>query len=138
MNILVTGANGQLGNEMRKISQVSTNRYVFTDIAELDITHLDSVLQCVVENDIKVIVNCAAYTNVDKAEGDFETADLINNKAVENLAIACKRYDATLIHVSTDYVFQGDKNTPCREGEPTNPLGIYGQTKLAGEKVLGR
>ena len=138
MNILVTGANGQLGNEMRKISQVSTNRYVFTDIAELDITHLYSVLQCVVENDIKVIVNCAAYTNVDKAEGDFETADLINNKAVENLAIACKRYDATLIHVSTDYVFQGDKNTPCREGEPTNPLGIYGQTKLAGEKSIGQ
>lgn len=138
MNILVTGANGQLGNEMRKVSQTSTNNYVFTDIAELDITNLEAIKQCVAENNIKIIVNCAAYTNVDKAEDDIEIANLINNEAVEYLAIACKTYDVTFIHISTDYVFQGDKNIPCRENEPTNPLGIYGQTKLAGEKSIER
>ena len=138
MNILITGANGQLGNEMRAISKDSANTYIFTDVAELDITNLDAIRESVKANAINVIVNCAAYTNVDKAEDDVELADLINNKAVENLAIACKENDATLFHVSTDYVFSGDKNTPCREDEPTKPLGIYGQTKLAGEQSIER
>ena len=136
-NILVTGANGQLGNEMRRLAEKTTsNRYIFTDIAELDITNLQAVRHCMSENQVTIVVNCAAYTNVDKAEDDFETADLINRKAVENLAIACKETEAVLIHVSTDYVFQGDRNLPCREDEPTNPLGVYGRTKLAGEQAI--
>lgn len=136
-NILVTGANGQLGNEMRRLAEKTTsNRYIFTDIAELDITNLQAVRHCMAENQVTIVVNCAAYTNVDKAEDDFETADLINRKAVENLAIACKETEAVLIHVSTDYVFQGDRNLPCREDEPTSPLGVYGRTKLAGEQVI--
>lgn len=127
MNILVTGANGQLGNEMRRVSSTSSNQYIFTDVAELDITSRDSIRKMVNDNQIHVIVNCAAYTNVDKAEDDFATADLLNNKAVENLAVVAKETDATLIHVSTDYVFQGDRNVPCREDWETNPLGVYGK-----------
>lgn len=106
MNILVTGANGQLGNEMRRVSSTSSNQYIFTDVAELDITSRDSIRKMINDNQIHVIVNCAAYTNVDKAEDDFATADLLNNKAVENLAVVAKETDATLIHVSTDYVFR--------------------------------
>lgn len=136
MNILVTGANGQLGNEMRRVSSTSSNQYIFTDVAELDITSRDSIRKMVNDNQIHVIVNCAAYTNVDKAEDDFATADLLNNKAVENLAVVAKETDATLIHVSTDYVFQGDRNVPCREDWETNPLGVYGKTKLAGEHSI--
>ena len=136
MNILVTGANGQLGNEMRRVSSTSSNQYIFTDVAELDITSRDSIRKMINDNQIHVIVNCAAYTNVDKAEDDFATADLLNNKAVENLAVVAKETDATLIHVSTDYVFQGDRNVPCREDWETNPLGVYGKTKLAGEHSI--
>lgn len=106
MNILVTGANGQLGNEMRRVSSTSSNQYIFTDVAELDITSRNAIRRMVNGNHIHVIVNCAAYTNVDKAEDDFATADLLNNKAVENLAVVAKETDATLIHVSTDYVFR--------------------------------
>lgn len=138
MNILVTGANGQLGNEMRRVSVGSTNNYIFTDVAELDITDREAVRKKVNACRIQVIVNCAAYTNVDRAEDDYETADLINNKAVENLAVAAKETDATLIHVSTDYVFKGDKCIPCREDWETDPLGVYGVTKLAGEKSIER
>ena len=87
-------------------------------------------------NNIEIIVNCAAYTNVDRAESDFDTANLINNTAAGNLATAKKEVEGTLIHVSTDYVFQGDRNIPCREDWPTNPLGVYGKTKLAGEKAI--
>lgn len=104
MNILITGANGQLGNEMRRVSAASSNHYIFTDVAELDITNPDAIRKMVNDNHIEIIVNCAAYTNVDKAEDDYEMADLLNNKAVENLAVAAKEVDATLIHVSTDYV----------------------------------
>ena len=138
MNILVTGANGQLGNEMQRVAKTSSNHYIFTDVAQLDITDREAVLKAVKDNGIQVIVNCAAYTNVDKAEDDRETADLINNKAVENLAIAARENDATLIHISTDYVFKGDRCTPCREDWETDPLGVYGITKLAGEKSIER
>ena len=138
MNILVTGANGQLGNEMRCIAATSLNNYIFTDVAELDITDLDAIRNMIHLDNIKVIVNCAAYTNVDKAEDDYDMADLLNNKAVENLAIAAKEVNATLIHISTDYVFQGDKNMPCGEDCETNPLGIYGKTKRAGEQSIQR
>ena len=137
MNILVTGADGQLGNEMRIVSKGSSDRYIFTDVEELDITNRDAVMNFVKENDIKVVVNCAAYTNVDKAEDDEATAELINAQAVENLADACKVNNATLIHISTDYVFGGNKgNTPRTEDEPVNPTGAYGRTKLHGEKAI--
>lgn len=142
MNILVTGANGQLGHEMQRVAKLFDNTYnfTFTDIAEgytkLDITNLDDVRKMVNEQNINVIVNCAAYTNVDRAETDFDTANLINNTAAGNLATAMKEADGTLIHISTDYVFQGDRNIPCREDWDTNPLGVYGKTKLAGEQAI--
>lgn len=137
MNILITGANGQLGNEMRMLSvNTSDNTYFFTDVAELDITKLDDIRAFIKQNKINVVVNCAAYTNVDKAEDDIELCDLINNKAVENLAVAAKEYDCTLIHVSTDYVFQGSGNLPCTEEQATSPLGVYGKTKLDGENAI--
>ena len=137
MNILVTGANGQLGNEMRIVSKGSSDLYIFTDVEELDITSRDAVMDFVKENDIKVVVNCAAYTNVDKAEDDEATAELINAQAVGHLAEACKANDATLIHISTDYVFGGnDGNTPRTEDEPVNPTGAYGRTKLHGEQAI--
>ena len=139
MNILVTGANGQLGNEMRIVSQQSAHHYIFTDVAELDITDAAAVEKMVADNDVKVIVNCAAYTNVDKAEDDRELAELLNAKAVENLAAAIRRNDGLLVHVSTDYVFGGTRNnTPCREEEAANPTGVYGETKLHGEEAVIR
>lgn len=137
MNILVTGANGQLGNEMRVVARNSADNYIFTDVAELDITDAAAVEKMVTDNDVKVIVNCAAYTNVDKAEDDREFAELLNARAVENLAQAIRRNDGLLVHVSTDYVFGGTKNnTPCREDEPANPTGVYGVTKLHGEQAI--
>lgn len=136
MNILVTGANGQLGNEMRRITAGSRDHYIFTDVAELDITDASAVSDMVKGNDVEVIVNCAAYTNVDKAEDDEATADLLNNLAVRNLAEAAAAADALLIHVSTDYVFSGNGCIPYTEDSPVEPLGAYGRTKLAGEKSL--
>lgn len=140
MNILVTGANGQLGHEMQRVAAESKHTFTFTDVAEgyerLDITDLDAIRRMVKERGIEVIVNCAAYTNVDKAESDFDTANLLNNTAAGHLAQAMKEVDGTLVHVSTDYVFQGDRNVPCREDWPTDPLGVYGRTKLAGEQSI--
>lgn len=137
MNILVTGANGQLGNSMRKVSAASKDNYIFTDVAELDITSLGAIRSMVAAHSIEVIVNCAAYTNVDRAEEDEATAELLNAKAVENLALAAKANDALLIHISTDYVFGGNSNnTPIAENEPMNPTGAYGRTKLHGEEVI--
>ena len=137
MNILITGANGQLGNEMRIVSKESSDNYIFTDVAELDITDFDAVRKYVKDNNIKVIVNCAGYTNVEKAEDEEEMAELINAKAVEYLAKTCKENDATLIHISTDYVFGGNEgNTPRKEDEKVNPTGVYGRTKLHGEQAI--
>lgn len=137
MNILVTGANGQLGNEMRIVAKNSVDNYIFTDVAELDITNAEAVEKMVMDNDVKIIVNCAAYTNVDKAEDDSEFAEILNAKAAENLAVAMKKNDGLLVHVSTDYVFGGTKNnTPCKEDEPANPTGVYGVTKLHGEQAI--
>lgn len=137
MNILVTGANGQLGNEMRIVAKNSVDNYIFTDVAELDITNAEAVEKMVMDNDVKVIINCAAYTNVDKAEDDSEFAEILNAKAAENLAVAMKKNDGLLVHVSTDYVFGGTKNnTPCKEDEPANPTGVYGVTKLHGEQAI--
>lgn len=134
--ILITGANGQLGNEMRRLGAVSPNEYIFTDVAELDITNKRAVEEFVKSNDVEIIVNCAAYTNVDKAEDDEATAELINAAAVRNLAEAMKDVDGTLFHVSTDYVFGADGNTPRSEDMPLNPLGAYGRTKLHGEQAI--
>ena len=134
--ILVTGANGQLGSEMRRLGMASPNEYIFTDVAELDITDGAAVKSFAAENNINVIVNCAAYTAVDKAEDDEAMAELINATAVRNLAEATKEVDATLFHVSTDYVFGAEGNTPRTEDMPTNPLGVYGRTKLHGEQAI--
>lgn len=137
MNILVTGANGQLGNCMRNAAKDSKDNFIFTDVAELDITNPEAVRKIVAENDVNVIINCAAYTNVDKAETDAEFAEILNAKAVRNLAEAVKGNDGTLIHVSTDYVFGGTQgNTPRTETEPVNPTGVYGVTKLHGEQEI--
>ena len=137
MNILVTGANGQLGNCMRNATGHTKDNYIFTDVTELDITDADKVERMIKDNDIKVIVNCAAYTNVDKAETDRDFAELLNAKAVRNLAEAVKANDGTLIHISTDYVFGGSLgNTPRTEEEPANPTGVYGLTKLHGEQQI--
>ena len=136
MNILVTGANGQLGCEMQRLGAVSPNNYIFTDVVELDITNADAVMNAVKAASIDIIVNCAAYTNVDKAESDEATAELINATAVGNLAKAMKEVGGTLFHVSTDYVFGCDGNTPRTEDMPLNPLGVYARTKLHGEQAI--
>lgn len=142
MNILVTGANGQLGNEMRIVSRGSKDRYIFTDVIEeegqettiLDITNLDAIRRIVKDNNVQVVINCAAYTNVDAAESNQELAELLNAKAPENLALAMKEVNGLLIHISTDYVFGGDPyNTPCKEDQKGTPTGVYGMTKLHGE-----
>ena len=136
MNILVTGANGQLGCEMRRLGAVSPNNYIFTDVAELDITNADAVMYVAKHYSIDAIINCAAYTNVDKAESDEATAELINATAVANLAAAMKEVGGTLFHVSTDYVFGSEGNTPRTEDMSLNPLGVYGRTKLHGEQAI--
>ncbi len=145
MNILVTGANGQLGSEMRLVASRSADKYVFSDVVDLpgvdtlilDITDIDAIRKVVRDHDIKAVVNCAAYTNVDKAEDDVALCTLLNAKAPENLAIAMKEADGLLVHVSTDYVFGGDPyNTPCTEDRKGTPTGVYGQTKLDGELAI--
>lgn len=160
MNILVTGANGQLGNEMRIVSKDSADKYIFTDVMEaseesiamlkklggediktntefLDITDLTDVRLIVRKYDIKAIVNCAAYTNVDAAESNEALAEKLNAEAPKNLAIAMKEVNGLLIHISTDYVFGGDPyNTPCKEDQKGTPTGVYGKTKLHGEQGI--
>ena len=137
MNVLVTGANGQLGSHMRLLSGKSRHNYTFVDIEDLDITRRDAVFNCVLTNGFNVLVNCAAYTNVDKAEDDEEAANLVNGVAVGHLADAMKVNGGYLIHVSTDYVFGGNQyNKPCREDAALNPTGAYGRTKLNGEQAI--
>lgn len=136
LNILVTGANGQLGNEMRRLGAVSPHNYLFTDVAELDITDAAAVGELMRRERIDIVVNCAAYTNVERAEEDEATAHLLNCEAVRNMAEAAAATGATLIHVSTDYVFDGQGHLPYREEDPTSPLGAYGRTKLAGEQAV--
>ncbi|MCR5444393.1 MAG: dTDP-4-dehydrorhamnose reductase [Bacteroidales bacterium] len=136
MNILVTGANGQLGRHFRRLAPQSGHRWLFADIEELDITSPSAVDAFVEAEQINLIVNCAAYTNVDRAECEEDVAMRINAEAVGYLAAAMHRVGGTLIHFSTDYVFGGNmNNTPCREDEPANPTGAYGRTKLAGERA---
>ena len=137
-NILVTGSNGQLGNELRLVVEEKdkVNNYFFTDVAELDITNKNDVSNFLVSNNINIVVNCAAYTNVDKAEDDKEKANLINHIGPKNLAEVCRDRNGFLIHISTDYVFDGTKNTPYTETDKTKPLGVYGETKLRGENAI--
>ncbi len=145
MNILVTGANGQLGNEMRLISKDMTDHFIFTDVTEvegmettlLDITNLNAIREMVKTHKVDCIVNCAAYTNVDKAETDVDFCRKLNAKAPQNLALVMKEAKGLLVHVSTDYVFGGDPyNIPCREDQKGTPTGIYGLTKLEGEENI--
>lgn len=144
MNILVTGANGQLGTEMRILAAAAAHNFIFSDVNDvegcetthLDITDASAVRETVMSGNVDVIVNCAAYTNVDKAEDDPQTADLLNRKAVEILAAAAKEAGAVLIHVSTDYVFDGCASVPYREDDAKHPQGVYGVTKLAGEEAV--
>ena len=134
--ILVTGANGQLGCELRRLGGASPNDYIFTDVAELDITDAKAVDAMVGSERVDVIINCAAYTNVDRAEEEALVAEKINAHAVGNLARAAKKHNATLFHISTDYVFGDEGNTPRTEDMPTRPLGVYGRTKLQGEQAI--
>ncbi len=164
MVVLVTGANGQLGNEMRIVTNGSKDKFIFTDVCDehtesiamlhklagedvetsttkLDITNLDNIRKMIQENDVKVIVNCAAWTNVDGAEDleKYDIVELLNAKAPENLAIAMKEANGLLVHISTDYVFGGDPyNTPCKEDQKGTPTGVYGLTKLHGEQNIQR
>ena len=145
MNILVTGANGQLGNEMRRIAAQSQDTYIFTDIVEqegvattlLDITDLEAVRRLVAEQHVQAIVNCAAYTNVDAAESNEALAERLNADAPENLAKAMKEVGGWLVQISTDYVFGREPyNRPCREDQTGTPTGVYGLTKLHGEQKI--
>ena len=148
MNILVTGANGQLGNEMRIIAKDSTDKYIFTDVNQvegvdttyLDITDLESIRKMVADNDVRVIVNCAAWTNVDACETDEKLAALaekLNADAPKYLAVAMKEVGGLLVHISTDYVFGGEPyNTPCSPDQQGTPTGVYGATKKHGEENI--
>ena len=147
MTILVTGANGQLGNEMRILARNGKDSYIFTDVNQvegvettfLDITDLEAVRKIVVENNVDAIVNCAAWTNVDGAEDPekYELVEKLNATAPENLAKAMKEVDGLLVHISTDYVFGAEPyNTPCKEDQTGTPTGVYGLTKLHGEQKI--
>lgn len=135
-NILVTGSKGQLGSEIQKLSANYNYNFFFTDKDNLDITNSHAVNQFIKINGINIIINCAAYTAVDKAESDEDSADTINHKAVKYLAQCAKEHNIKLIHISTDYVFDGENHLPYKEDDETNPSGVYGKTKLAGEQEI--
>lgn len=137
-NILVTGSNGQLGNEIRRMSANHENnfRFFFTDVAELDIADLKAVDSFIKENNIKYIINCAAYTAVDKAEDDVDLCYKINRDAVANLGLAATNNNAKVIHISTDYVYDGTANKPYVETDTVNPQSVYGKSKQEGEAEL--
>ncbi len=148
MQILVTGANGQLGSEMRIVTKCSKDKYIFTDVNQvegvdtiyLDITDIDAIRKIVADNDVKVIINCAAWTNVDACENDEKLAALaekLNADAPKNLSVAMKEVGGLLIHISTDYVFGKEPyNTPCKPDQQGTPTGVYGATKKRGEESI--
>lgn len=137
--ILITGSNGQLGNEIRLLAAEYPDwEFYFTDVAELDITHRDAILTYLEDKSIEVVVNCAAYTAVDKAESEPDKCDLLNHVAPGYLAEAAEAAGATMIHVSTDYVFDGNACRPYTENAPANPVTVYGKTKLQGEEAVIR
>ena len=136
-NILVTGANGQLGSELKDVSSRYPNdTFIFTDVAELDICNHNTVKEFIVKKEINIIINCAAYTAVDKAEEEFELSNKINHLAVQNFARIAKEHTIKLVHVSTDYVFDGTNYIPYKETDKPNPQSVYGVTKLAGENAI--
>lgn len=136
LNILVTGSNGQVGSEIKELSANYLYKFIFTTRADIDITNKSSIKEFCKKNSIDVIINCAAYTAVDKAETDIENASLVNRKAVKKLAIVSSELNIKLIHISTDYVFDGKAYKPYCEEYQTNPQSVYGKTKLDGEKEL--
>lgn len=143
MNILVTGADGQLGREMQAVTRESKDHYIFTDVCEgythLDITSADDIRQMVRQNQVKCVINCAAWTNVDAAETAGDIVERLNATAPGYLAEAMAEVGGLLVHVSTDYVFGAEPyNTPCREDQQGTPTGVYGQTKLHGEQLIKR
>ncbi len=136
-NILVTGANGQLGSELKHLSSLyPNNTFVFTDVNNLDICNHKFVKQFILKNSIHTIINCAAYTAVDKAEEQFELSNDINNLAVKNFASIAKEYNIKFVHISTDYVFDGTNHMPYQETDKPNSQSVYGATKLAGENAI--
>lgn len=136
-NILLTGSNGQLGTEFKDLSTLYPgDTFVFTDVAELDICNYTDVKKFIFKNDINTIINCAAYTAVDKAEEQFELSNNINNLAVKNFSIIAKEYNIKLIHISTDYIFDGTNHIPYQETDIPNPQSVYGKTKLDGELAM--
>ncbi len=134
--ILITGSKGQLGSEIEELHKMYPYSFIFTDKDELDITKKEEIKSLCEKENITHIINCAAYTAVDNAENDKELANLINHNAVENLAQISKEKNISLVHISTDYVFDGKNNLPYKEDNKTNPQGVYGKTKLDGEKKL--
>jgi dTDP-4-dehydrorhamnose reductase len=137
MNILITGKNGQLGSEIQYLSSNYTSfNFIYTDVIELDITEAELVDYFFKYNAIDMVINCAAYTAVDNAEDDFDLVNKVNNIAVKNLVDACIKYQAKIIHVSTDYVFDGSSNVPYIETDAISPIGVYGRTKRSGEEQL--
>jgi len=137
MNILVTGSNGQLGSELKAIStRYQGHSFVFTDVDELDITDSQKVFELFKKNEFDAVINSAAYTAVDKAETENDLASQINALAVENIVKACGEYSAKLVHISTDYVFNGEYYLPLSESETAAPLGVYGLTKREGEEFV--
>jgi len=135
-NILVTGAKGQLGSEIKHLSQWHDFDFVFTDIEELDITSRDEIKEFFSSQKFHTVINCAAYTAVDKAEEEEKQADLINHRAAENLAETCAEFQSNLIHISTDFVFDGKTFTPYTEEDKPHPVSVYGKTKWQGEKAV--
>ncbi len=136
-DVLVTGANGQLGREIKKIRNRFSQRYSFTDVEELDLTKLEALVPYLEKHPVRYIINCAAYTDVDGAESDTEQAMRLNRDIPANLNLLLEKDpQLKLIHLSTDYVFEGKVNRPLREDDPTGPLGVYGETKLKGEEIL--
>ena len=135
-NILVTGSNGQVGSEIKELSSNYAYNFYFTCKSDLDITNEKAIEAFIAKNTITAIINCAAYTAVDKAESEIQQADKINHQAVFHLASIAKEKNIKLIHISTDYVFDGTNYKPYDETDTTNPQSVYGQTKLDGEKAL--
>jgi len=137
LKILITGGDGQVGSELRELSTLYAQyNYTFTNRHLLDLTNTLEIENFFADKDFDVIINCAAYTNVDKAESEFDIAELVNAKAVETLATIAKRKQISLVHISTDYVFDGNKNVPYLENDVTNPINNYGKSKLLGEKAI--
>jgi dTDP-4-dehydrorhamnose reductase len=137
MRVLITGSNGQLGSEIRELAaNYSKLDLVFKDLPELDICNFEALQAFIMDNNINAVINCAAYTAVDKAEEDTEIAEKVNSKGVLNLVNALEKVNGKLIHISTDYVFDGDHFSPYKESDPVNPIGVYGETKRAGELAV--